>query len=179
MPGDDLAPGAGPAESVGVDIAALARRFAAVFPHLDAREGALAVTLYRLLARGEPVPWARLAERTGRPEAELRPVVSGWPGVDEEAAGLTGFGGLSIRPVSGHELEVAGRTLYARCAWDTLFLPGLLGQPAQVRSICPQTGAPVRLRVEPQRVAALEPPGALLSLLEPRPGMTDDLTRHF
>lgn len=167
------------AESSPVDIPALARRFAAVFPHLDARTGALAVTLYRLLALGEPVPWARLAAEAQRPEADVRTIVAGWPAVIEEAEGLVGFGGLSVRRISSHVMVVAGRTLYTRCAWDTLFLPAVLDASADVTSVCGVTGAPVRLRVEPERLVAAQPPEMRLSMLEPHAGMRDDLPQHF
>jgi len=36
-----------------------------------------------------------------------------------------------------HALQFDGRTLYAWCAWDTLFLPELLGRPARVTSTDP------------------------------------------
>jgi alkylmercury lyase len=162
-----------------VDIPALAQRFSAVFPHLDAHSGSVALTLYRLLARGEPVPWPVLANRASRDEAELRTLVLGWPGVYEEPEGLTGFGGLSVRPISRHAVRVGGRTLHTRCAWDTLFLPGVLGETLQVESACIVTGTPVRLVVTPERVQALEPAGTLLSLREPEPAMLADLTQHF
>lgn len=168
--------------SAAIDILALARRFSRLFPHLDARTGAVAVTLYRLLARGAPVRWAALAESTGLEESALREIVGGWPGVYEEPGGLTGFGGLSVRDVSPHTLRVPGPppcTLHARCAWDTLFLPGVLDQPAEVRSLCGETGKPVRLTVTPAAVTYLEPPSTVLSMVEPREAMVADLTQHF
>lgn len=60
---------------------------------------------------------------------------------------VVAFSGLSLRPTK-HRLAVAGRQLFTWCAWDTLFLPELLDQPAEVGSTCPVTGAPVRLRVD-------------------------------
>lgn len=161
------------------DLSALAQRFAAVFPHLDARTGRVAVTLYRLLARGAPVPWATLTAGTGLEEPALRGIVGAWPGVYEDARGLTGFGGLSVGAVTRHALRVRGRTLHARCAWDTLFIPGVLGEIAEVRSACAQTDAPVRLTVTPQAVTRREPPGAVLTMLEPHADMRADLTQHF
>jgi alkylmercury lyase len=171
--------GAGAAPAPTLDVPALALRFQAVFPHLDARSGAVALALYRLLARGVPLSWAALAESTGRPEPALRALVAGWPGVYEESGALTGFGGLSVRPVSRHTVRAGGRTLYARCAWDALFLPGVLGERLEVASSCAVTGVPVRLSVAPERVLALEPAGTLLSLREPEPAMLADLTQHF
>lgn len=168
-----------PAAAEPLDIAALARRFATVFPQHDAAAGTLALALYRLLAQGAPVTWATLARCAGRPEGEVRATMGAWPGLFEEPEGVTGCGGLSIRRVSSHRMEVAGRVLWARCAWDTLFLPAVLGTEAQVSSVCGVTGAPVRLHVRPQVVEMLEPAGTLLSMVEPQAAMKADLTQHF
>jgi hypothetical protein len=45
----------------------------------------------------------------------------------------------------------AGVTLYAWCAWDTLFIPELLGRTARVESSCLETKK-VRLSVAPPLV---------------------------
>lgn len=169
----------------GFDVDALAGRFRAVLPHTAARSAPLARALYRLLADGEPVTWdalARAAEAAGVPDAspgELQATVRGWPGLYEEPEGITGFGGLSIRPVSQHRLLVDGRPLYTRCAWDLLFLPELLGRTLAATSLCAETGATVRLEVGPEAVRALSPPGAVLSMVAPRPEMAEDLTSLF
>lgn len=41
-----------------------------------------------------------------------------------------------------------GNQLYAWCGFDALFLPIILGEPADVTSICPVTGTQIRLTVE-------------------------------
>jgi len=169
----------------GFDVDALAGRFRAVLPHTAARSAPLARTLYRLLARGEPVTWdalARAAEAAGVPDASpagVQATVRGWPGLYEEPGGITGFGGLSIRPVSDHRLALDGRTLYTRCAWDLLFLPELLERTLAATSRCAETGAAVRLEAGPEAVRALSPPGAVLSMVAPRPEMAGDLTALF
>ncbi len=157
----------------------LAARFAAVFPHVAPETAPVALALYRLLAQGAPVGWAALAAAAGEKPQTLQRLVRGWPGVYETAAGITGFGGLSVLAVSPHVLRVRGRTLHTRCAWDTLFLPELLGAPAAVASVCAVTGAPVRLQVTATGVSSLTPAAARLSMLEPHPRMTADLTQHF
>ena len=42
--------------------------------------------------------------------------------------------------------------MHTWCAWDTLFLPALLGETAEVRSTCPVTGSVVELVVAPDAV---------------------------
>ncbi len=66
-----------------------------------------------------------------------------------------------------HRLLLGGRDLYAWCALDTLFLPGLLDQTAEVRSTCPVTGAEIRLTVAPDRVEECAPPGTVLTVVVP------------
>jgi alkylmercury lyase len=161
------------------ELAVLAERFALLFPVLEPAEAAVALALYRLLGRGRPVSWSALGEATGRAVPDLQARVRPWPGVFEQDGTLTGFGGLSVRAVSSHRLIAGPRELYARCAWDALFLPAVLGVPLEVHSACAVSGTPVRLRVAPGALQALDPPALRLSMLEPQAAMRDDLTRHF
>ena len=63
-----------------------------------------------------------------------------------------------------------GRTLSAWCAWDTLFLPELIGHAAEIESVGPVRSGTVRLTVTPERVEQVEPAGAQMSLLAPDAG---------
>ena len=98
----------------------------------------------------EPTPqWrrsqTRLLARSRRGNVEL-----------DDHGRVVAFSGLSLTPTA-HRFTVAGRTLYTWCAWDTLFLPALLGQSARVESPCPITGTAVRLEVEPSGVRDVDP----------------------
>jgi len=88
------------------------------------------------------------------------------------------FGGLSVLPTD-HRFEVAERQLYTWCAWDTLFLPALLGQQARVESTCPVTGTEVRLSVGPDRVGAAQPTSLQVSFPAPASTVTFDITASF
>jgi alkylmercury lyase len=79
---------------------------------------------------------------------------------------ITGYWGLAL-PQMAHRFLIDGKTLYAWCAWDTLFIPELLGQTVRVESNCPETRRRIRLTVAPQGVSDLDPPGAVMSLLTP------------
>ena len=149
------------------DIEALSEHLLRVFPVLDPTGRRLSLTLYRELARGAPVSPSSLADRVEMPaEAAVRQLRS-WPGVyyDGEQR-VVGFWGLTIAPMP-HRLRVDGRELYAWCAWDTLFLPALLGTSVEVESSCRATGAPVRLTVTPHGVESAEPAGLSVSFLLP------------
>ena len=60
-----------------------------------------------------------------------------------------------------------GRTLSAWCAWDTLFLPQLVDQTAEIESASPSQTGIVRLIITPQQVERVEPVGAQMSVLVP------------
>lgn len=78
---------------------------------------------------------------------------------------MIGFLGLSIGPMP-HRLMVAGRTLHAWCAFDTLFVSELvLGKRAEVQSECPTTGEQIRLAVEGTDVTSAQPADAVVSYL--------------
>lgn len=148
-----------------LDIPALAAEFTAAQPDLDARGQRLALALYRLLGEGAPVRPEDLAQRFGLPVEEVDSRLEEWPVHRDEQGRVFAFGGLTLEPTS-HALRWIGRTLYAWCALDTLFLPGLLGGPARVRSTCPQTGEAISLTVDSEGVREVAPEGAVMSLHE-------------
>lgn len=145
--------------------AALAAELAAVTPTLSDEQQRLALSVYRLLADGEPVDRARLATRTGLSPERVAELLGDLPGVYvDDRERVIGFWGLTIRPMA-HWLLVDGRVLYAWCAWDTLFLPELIGKPAQVQSTCPTTGTPISLTVHNHEITDVAPAGTVLSFL--------------
>ena len=140
-------------------------RLALLLPKLSVDDQRLAVALYRLLAGGEPAEPASLAASVGLPEQVASAALSTWPDVAYDERGrVVGFGGLSVRETA-HRLELDGRTLFAWCAWDALFLPEILGQTAQVASSSPLTGAPVALTIAPAGVERVEPSRAVVSFV--------------
>lgn len=146
----------------------LAQSLASTFP--GSEDAPLARALLRALAGGEPVSNAALAAAADRTADEVDQTVAGWPNLRRDEQGrIDAFGGLSLRPTE-HRFDVAGRTLYTWCAWDTLFLPRLLGQDAQVESTCPVTNARVTLAVAPERLIASRPDDIWVSF--PPPGRT-------
>ncbi len=66
--------------------------------------------------------------------------------------------------------ERGGKELYAWCSLDTLFIPGLLGEDAEISSTCPVSGDPIRLRVTPAGVQNFSPPDAVVSIVLPNVG---------
>ena len=150
------------------DLDALATEIASALPKLDRTEQQIAVELYRLLADGQPVERDRLSRRAGVPLSRVTQLLSSWPGVYQDDQGrVIGFWGLSSATMPPHRFEVAGQKLWTWCAWDALFIPGILGTSARVESTCATTGQPVSMVVGPQGVTALSPAGSVLSFLRP------------
>lgn len=148
----------------------LAARIVGCFPQLDSVEQALSLELYRLLAKGQPVPPEALTERLGISSDVVKRTLDGWPGLFSDAQRrIVGYRGLSIPSAytGPHRFMVDSRVLAAWCAWDTLFLPQLLDQTADIESTSPVGGEVVRLRVTPERVERVEPAGATMSILLP------------
>ena len=66
-----------------------------------------------------------------------------------------------------HRVRFDGKQLFAWCALDTLFIPGLLGKTLAVESNCPISGEAVKLSVSPNRIESVEPDGVWLSVFLP------------
>ena len=76
--------------------------------------------------------------------------------------------GAALTPTqTPHAVRFGARKLFAWCALDTLFIPGLVGEPADIESTCPTSGEAIRLRVSPDGACDYEPGGAVLSVLLP------------
>jgi len=144
------------------------------FPLLDATAQRAGAALYHLLAQGDPLPPDALAEKMGWPEGnakqylregDLRSMVE-WGGASGNL--VVGYGGLTTRH-SRHSLILDGRRLSTWCAWDALFIPEILGKPATVESVCPQSGNPVRLRVDGDQLERMVDREPVLSFKLPDP----------
>ena len=141
-----------------------------ILPRFAPAQRRLSVALYRLLAEGSPVPLARLAATLGIAEREAQEILTS----DllrsfvyrDDVGRVIGFGGLAIVPMH-HRFEVDGRTLYTWCAWDSLFIPEMLGRPARVESPCPETQETIRMTIAPQGLGEVSHPEPVVSFLVP------------
>lgn len=162
-----------------IDLDALADRFVAYFPKMNAEGRKIFIALYRELSLGEPVSTQQVAERAGVSLQRVDALLDAVPAVYREEGKVIGFWGLTVRPLSKHRFRTGDRTLYTWCAWDALFMPKILGKTAHVDSDDPHTGAPIRLTVAPERVEAVAPPGTVVSMLEPREDMLADVVSRL
>ena len=153
-----------------IDLDEVAASIVRAFPPLDSFGQSLSLDLYRLLGAGQPVPRALLAKRLGVTVERIDQILNSWPGVFSDShQRVVGYWGLSIPAAypSPHRLTIDGRRLSAWCAWDTLFLPQLLGEKTTVESIGPTPGVTVNLTVTPEGVEYADPADTHMSFLLP------------
>ena len=121
-----------------------------------------------LLAEGKPISSSDLAVRLHLSAAEAQSYLDYLrdAGTDFDADGNIVGMALSLKPTR-YAFTIDGRELYAWCALDTLFLPGIIGNTAEVETTCPVTGYAIRLTVTPVGISRAEPAGAVLSVVTP------------
>ena len=141
--------------------------FPAEFIHLSDEEQRISAQIYRLLAKGDPVPVAELASSLDLPLSKVEEVVSQWSGLyyDEDKA-IIGYWGLSLREMD-HRFEIDGVQLYTWCAWDSLFIPQIIGRTAHVVSIDPVSKNRISITVTPDGIASVHPDVAVTSFMMP------------
>lgn len=159
----------------------LAEALSGAAPDFDAAQERVALSVYRLLAQGHPVPAAEVAQAADVPLELVEDLLDRWPGVFRDDEGrVIGFWGLAIAELTPtHRFEVDDRTLHAWCAWDTLFLPAILGTSARVTSMCPTTDQRLELVVGPDEVTATSHPDAVVSFLVPEGSFGADVVQSF
>ena len=162
-------------------LGSLATAVARAAPDFDGEQQRIALEVYRRLADGSPASASSIAQDAGASSERVEELLASWPGVFLDGdRRVIGFWGLTIRRLSpAHRMEVDGRELFAWCAWDTLFLPGILGVTANVESVCPTTGDVVSLAVSPDSVLQVSHPDAVVSFLLPDRGFDADVIQSF
>ena len=156
--------------TIAPDIDSYWNSIASAVPVYTPEEQRSALTLYRELAKGEPVALEQFATASGvsLPEAKTRldrPSLRALTYLDDRGRVL-GFGGLAVAPMH-HRFNVGGRALWTWCAWDSLFIPQLLGADARVESPDPETGEVVRVDVAPAGITSVLPTTTVMSFLAP------------
>ena len=127
----------------------LAGRIIAIRPAETELDREFAFTVYRLLARGAPVDRAAIAECMDASKSLIARTIETWPTLIEldRQGAVTGFGGLTLDPTR-HRLEVAGQVLHTWCAWDAIFIPGILHSAGRLESKSPAGGETVVVSVD-------------------------------
>jgi hypothetical protein len=168
------------AATAATTVQELADAIAAAAPNVDERERRIAVSLYELLAQGDPVTPAILAARAGVDEAVVGATLEGWPGVFRDDQGcVVGFWGLAI-PEMDHRFHAeGGKPNYAWCALDPFLIVPVIGRAARVESKDPVTGERITMTVTPEGVEDVSPTSAVVSFLVPDKPFDQDVIQSF
>jgi alkylmercury lyase len=163
-------------------IRAWAEQLASATPILDPEQQRVALHIYRLIAAtSEPVTITQIAGSAGVPAERVEESLRSWPLVIwDDQDRVVGFWGIHAEHITPtHVIDVDGTSVFAWCAWDTLFITEILGRPTRVTSTDPNSGTRVELAVAPEGVTSVDPPGAMVSFLLPEHGLTDDAIQRF
>jgi alkylmercury lyase len=144
--------------------------------NIDRQGRALFGKLIPMLAEGQPLSVERIAAVVGVSRDAVAATLHTLPSIEWGDNGKVVGAGLTLRPTP-HRFNVKGRSLFTWCALDALMFPALIGERVQVESPCAGTGKPVRVRVGPGGVEHVDPPEAVMSIVEPE--ATADIRRAF
>ncbi len=125
-------------------------------------------TLVQGVARAGSVSPAEFASKLGIEPSRAEDLFAGLAtmGVQVDEQGNIVGAALTARQTA-HRVQVGGKQLYAWCALDTLFIPGLLDEEAEVESLCAVSGETIRVTVGPDGVRAVSPAEAVVSVVLP------------
>jgi alkylmercury lyase len=153
------------------DLDTIERSILMAFPPLSGAAQRTGLALYRLLLETRPIDPHHLAAVMGMPAAEIVALLDE-PGMRcqllyDDSSSVIGFGGLTIASTV-HRLTVDNRQMFTWCAWDSLFIPGLLGATsARAESTCPVSSDLVCLTVTLNGVLPLAAREPVLSFTLP------------
>lgn len=148
-----------------------------VFPtnllQLSEHEQKVSIKIYELLSQGAPVSIKKLAEAVTMPEVKVNNIIDRWPGVFRDYNGLiVAYWGLGLVEMA-HTIKIDDRILYNWCAWDSLFIPSLIGKSTQIESTCPVTKEKIQLTVSKEGIE-VKPPSTVVSFVNPEAGVKFD-----
>src|SRR5713226_9640038 len=163
-------------------VADVGEAITAAMPALDGIDQQIATAVYGLMSTGEPVEPAEIAKAVGSVSLNLvNERLSSWPGVFRDDSGrVVGFWGHAIESLDPeYRLIADGRTTYAWCALDTLFIPGIIGKAVRVEATDPISGEPVSLVVDREGAREIDPAGAQVSMVIPYGPFGYDVIESF
>jgi len=98
----------------------------------------------------------------------VKKITDEWSGIYYNDEGnIIGYWGLAVEKMS-HRFNVDDKKLYTWCAWDTLFIPQIIGKTAVVESRDPVTKETIKLTVTPSDgISDVYPPEAVISFMIP------------
>jgi len=153
----------------------VADAIAGAFPKLSPEEQRISIAIYRCLAQGRPARIGDIARQAQIAASQVETTIRPWYGIYYDDSGaVAGYWGLTLSKTR-HRLRANGRDLYAWCAWDTLFIPMLLGSEAEVESGCPVSGERISLLVTRNGAKPANDASPVVSFVTPRQGAIEQV----
>ena len=139
---------------------------AGIPPDFGDENSRILIKMWRTLAQGEPVTQEMTANVAAELGISFETIDAFLRQITERDSddNIIGLMGLSLNQGWAHRLTLGQREFRTWCAWDTLFLPAMMGETAVIESESPVSGAPVRLTVTPNGVRSASPEGAVVSI---------------
>lgn len=127
--------------------------------------------LVRGIAEKGAVSAAEFGRATGLDASHASDIFSGLAmfGLERDDRGHV-VGAALTTNATPHRVRFDEKELYAWCALDTLFIPGLVGRRAIIESTCPTSKDSIRLTVAPGGVEAVDPGATAISVVLPGAG---------
>lgn len=121
------------------------------------------------LAKGNPVSPTQLSDIWGMPLDQVQVILkqaeeNGRVEINDQGD-LVGAV-LSLNPTQ-HQISMDNQRLYAWCAYDAMYVPGVVGKPAKIVSKDPVTGGTIRVSINPDDVEAVQPESVVVSVVDP------------
>lgn len=128
----------------------------------------LQVIVIQLLSEGEPVSPESLAKAWDMPLEHVHAIFeqAGALGtIQLDDSGNMIGSAISLVP-SNHKFELDGKTLYAWCAYDAIYAPGVIGVNALIDSVDPLSNESIRIEMSPTGVIGSEPEGVFVTVVD-------------
>ncbi len=119
----------------------------------------LQVVALQFLSKGEPVSPESLVEAWGMPIEHVHAIFEQASALGtlqlDDSGNMVGTA-ISLVP-SSHKFQIDGKNLYAWCAYDAIYAPGVIGKNAIIDSVDPISNELIRIKVSPEGVTESEP----------------------
>jgi len=127
----------------------------------------LQVIALQLLSKGEPVSPDSLAEAWDMPLEQVHAIFEQAGALGtlqlDDSGNMVGSA-ISLVP-SNHKFQVRGKSLYAWCAYDAIYVPGVIGAIAVIDSIDPLSNESIQIKVSPEGVVESKPNGIFATVV--------------
>lgn len=159
-----------PKEGRGLDHLARTLQEAGIRQAFTPEVSRLTIHLWREVAKGRPLSSERVEQIASALDLSQQTAHEVLDKMCERNSdgNVVGIAGLSQNQ-HPHRFTVNDIQLATWCAWDSLFLPMMLQQTAEVSSPCPVTGEVIRLTITPEGVTSYQPASAVISIVIPQP----------